>query len=784
MKKILEINDSAYFFDGYLKGFKIRYGDLQWFKENLIQSLNVSVRLKNVLLENGIFSFEDLAKLKSADIWRLRNLGQKTFKELRKYLTDNFPLEGDLPQNEPTTGFKKNIHGDLRAHEKVNYENVAEISCSNGSFYLEDILPEKINELCLEYKLIVIDDLKALDSQQNFYSDKRIVNNYDFYKAVKILKEPLNERTMSLLKQLIKTLTIEHSYMLYLKAKGKTLEEIGKEFGITRERVRQIIAQGLKKIKNTEQYKIIIYNLKVISLKKNYITRYEIVEIFGDLSQTFIYLNKESYMKDLNLFILNKDVIKDFHKQSNKLPEYIKEENFEYLECDEKYKELSVLYIRGKYYKINTYFFKKKPSNILLYKMVIEKKFKTIKINNKTDIDKFKEEYYKMFRDKSIYKVLDRAITGTFCRIDDLMQVDRGEYSLFKTEVPTLVVEALKTKVFEEKSMLISGLYEFFQKELNQYSIQNRYHLYSVLKHYLPKLNISRDYVSRPGVTRISNIELFDKLDAYIKTQKGVFCLKNVKKIIPGITEPLLYAYMKSKEKIINVNDKKFLPTSLLRLLTTDKEKIYRKMRLLTDANKIVSSQQIIDEILGIEFLHVIKENNIDNSRFAFNFIKYFFKEKFNYQGSCLSDINVKIEPPLTRLFNFFKEKKRFMISDIIDYAKDNYIYINSVKKYLKNFYLIGYLRLDNQMIVHKSILVLPEDFIKRIEIIIINSFKNKKLCSKEINTYENFPKIGLIWNEHLLAHLIKNYSENLHVIEHGNQYIDINYEFKERKNE
>ena len=80
-------------------------------------------------------------------------------------------------------------------------------------------------------------------------------------------KSPIEYTTQTLLREqllaVIDTLTpreqevIRQRYGL-LDGKQKTLEEVGKEFSVTRERIRQIEAKALKKLKNPNRSKKLI----------------------------------------------------------------------------------------------------------------------------------------------------------------------------------------------------------------------------------------------------------------------------------------------------------------------------------------------------------------------------------------------------------------------------------------------------------------------------------------------------------------------------------------------
>ena len=77
--------------------------------------------------------------------------------------------------------------------------------------------------------------------------------------------------------------------MFRMRLEGKTLQEIGNKYGITRERVRQILSYGSKEEKVLKIKKYCIYKKISEYMAKNHITVGEIGEILGICRTSVVY---------------------------------------------------------------------------------------------------------------------------------------------------------------------------------------------------------------------------------------------------------------------------------------------------------------------------------------------------------------------------------------------------------------------------------------------------------------------------------------------------------------
>lgn len=84
-----------------------------------------------------------------------------------------------------------------------------------------------------------------------------------------IVRMPITEDQMNGLNQAVSSLTEkEQTVVTYLYHDGLTLEEAGVIFGVTRERIRQLNAKAIRKLRHPSRYNLIRYGIRGYGLKK------------------------------------------------------------------------------------------------------------------------------------------------------------------------------------------------------------------------------------------------------------------------------------------------------------------------------------------------------------------------------------------------------------------------------------------------------------------------------------------------------------------------------------
>jgi hypothetical protein len=224
-----------------------------------ISKLELSVRLKNVLLRNNITIVLDLLKLDLGDLRDMRNLGKNSMDELLEFCELNqIPIgnnefyekikDSDLPQEKKET---KNITKEVLLNRDLEIEELQTAIKENSNFLIDIKILEMTlkNEdpytilIKLERKIsYILDIIRILDNSEFdevklFFIEKSgDEENYEFdYKRI------FNEELTNLEKECPDEYVLRNLKILDFRKKGFTLAEIGEQFSISRERVRQII---------------------------------------------------------------------------------------------------------------------------------------------------------------------------------------------------------------------------------------------------------------------------------------------------------------------------------------------------------------------------------------------------------------------------------------------------------------------------------------------------------------------------------------------------------------
>lgn len=308
-----------------------------------IQDLNISVRLKNVLLQNGILFFNQLLECPNESIRNFRNAGSKTLEEAI-YLKNNPDIIENLliSEDEIELGnfekvkileekidndFINNIYSDFTYKDfdmsirlknclysnKINtvplfletpIEEIKTFS-SLGKKSLEEAIDIKLklldlndaentsNILYLFIKKITNEEAKSVIYIKNYLLQK---TNYNIEKFVDDLNKLKNENKIELSMDGIKVKKIsvmdyinslddeKRKNIMTMRLNGSTLEEIGTKEGVTRERIRQISTKflaGMPDVKESK-YKNIF---EKYSFSEN-----EFCKIFNESKTTYYYL--------------------------------------------------------------------------------------------------------------------------------------------------------------------------------------------------------------------------------------------------------------------------------------------------------------------------------------------------------------------------------------------------------------------------------------------------------------------------------------------------------------
>ncbi|MBM7562716.1 DNA-directed RNA polymerase subunit alpha C-terminal domain-containing protein [Fusibacter tunisiensis] len=258
--------------------------------DELIDKVELSVRAKNCLRRAGIEYFSQLKEMLSEEIINLRNIGIQTLTEIEIFRdqhlspsVENVKINEDQPNKKTDLSLlysyiKSEIANPLRISPHVLHRILQSMSheltsftinhnCHELSDHLEliTILTENEDFLsaCSSFVLnLISENIYGLEEHELMRRLPSILNHDEIIDQ--ILDYLLDNNKIDILCDnrffveyesfetgIPNILKEKEAHIIFQRIQGKTLEEIGNELGVTRERIRQIGLKGINRLNNS-----------------------------------------------------------------------------------------------------------------------------------------------------------------------------------------------------------------------------------------------------------------------------------------------------------------------------------------------------------------------------------------------------------------------------------------------------------------------------------------------------------------------------------------------------
>ncbi|MGI6767741.1 MAG: sigma factor-like helix-turn-helix DNA-binding protein [Bacilli bacterium] len=714
---------------------------------------------------------------------------KSNFTVLKRYFQKG-ELNLDLNYSDFELWFQKNKNEYLADIKKDNIYNyikslLTKISIKNYKSKLIFITNNEELSIILEkYNIQTTEDLI---SKFNYNLFLEINDLYDFCKVLKFLETDISSYIKNTFKKIISK-NIRDYNILKLRVENYTLEQIGKRFNITRERVRQIVSKSIKIFKKTFQTSKLLNLIKALSKSNHVVSIQEIKRIFKEETNTFIFILRSSsligfkYIKELGCVNISKfnwpKNIRDFTFElpSIILKKDLRKRIYDFIEgFNEDIREVYSLYtnqfINLCYKKIGSIYTKEKLTLTQKYKFILFKYFpKGIYIYKNEEIQKFINYYIKEYSDTSILVKNLRSIQGIFSRFCCL--IDKGKYNS-EDKMPKINKEILsQIESFIDEIGGIAfydSIFSNFKKSLKENNVKNKYLLQGLLKkEFGEKYFYFKDYISK-----FQDVSFRQIVTDYANSFSKKFSTRDIKKHFPYIKSYLIENALIYNPNIINMTNKNWIIANKIACSEKEKTLLETKLTELIIKFDFASAQKIYEEV-RFHIYEFLQNNDIDNRHALFNVLKYLYKDKFNFNYPVLTRIGVEAKNIVDVVKEFIFKYDEILILDIKHFC-ENFGFYTGMTELLKGISQ-DYLRINEEKLAKIDLVGLNDNHIREIKRLLLVYLYKKKGRNLNLINYKIFPVLNYKWNKYLLASLIESKIKELKVIPKSPTVLNTDY--------
>ena len=574
---------------------------------------------------------------------------------------------------------------------------------------------------------------------------------------------------------------------LLCKARGQTLQEIGEQFGITRERVRQII---LKTVRNLRKPSSIMIKALANNTRSSFYTP-DIRQVLSDADELecFAYALKENemvrYFSFADKYVLSSIIRHDFYAKLNVISQEMIGDIVNYYSIIEDIEDrlssdgipfLDALDYMGYllehgYKAIGDYVVKNQSTYKRICYTVIEEHFKCgIKLDNdpdNQDILLLKELIKKEFSGYTI-KQSNRALTARIT--PDLILCGRGRYIaaenvVFSEPLFQEIVDYIN--VSSETSFYYSELFNAFSgRLLAETSVDNANFLHGMLKYFFPDaFRYERDLLVKIGKKRIT---FADRLSNMILAKGGPVTRTEIESAFPGITDIQIANAMVLNPKIIQWEYHQYNHIDNIRWSIEDYNLLIDAIETNTIAQEgYCSEKNLYDEFCKLD-AEFIQNNCIHSSQNIYYISAFLLRDKYRFSRPHIADEgfpdidlnNIEVAKYFLREKTKFSYQDLLQLSETLEWANGTFTMIaNAIEK--------DYIKIDLNNYVSKMTFHLDIESLRLI------TRELEKLTRDtgyygifSVYNFDSFPSIGYEWNEYLLQSIIDNYRTGYRVLE------------------
>lgn len=735
---------------------------------NIKKTIPKAIRNLSSFIFAGLFSLLDKKMKTSAEVETLENfkdaysvLGKDIVLKIRNKSDEAqilyFYSTSIMKSTDEFTKFSNIINSD-KVHEKKILKAYSLINAytldEKKRKQLKALFEDEDSKLC---------DFKLSTANDDYVILKKFLNwcNFDVVEEIKEYVEMFfkDDRTLK---------------VLQMRAKGKTLQVIGNEIGVTRERVRQIENKSITKFSIWNGKHRILSKISALRDDDIVLTPIELDEYFHPYTDIFILMLKACkggnyyYDKNIDVFIvgdMNMDEQCSSYLESlpntfkvTKLDEYIRKGVM--LGLNEEYLRKM---INSEYTHSFDVYHRTRLSLTSIYNEVLNNHYSEgIHIYDPVALEQFKATVISDFGNISLPQN-DRAISA---RLSDIgLLCDRGKYKpKQKKYISTELEETIRKFMLNsnERIFPINSLFDIFQEDLIAFGIDNKYYMQGVLRELMgDEFTFKRDYIIKGNV----DINFYSEIINYIKANEYPVDKVDIQNKYPGITDVVI-SLATSDCEILNLYGK-YIHASKVKWTKEEKRYFIDVIEALM-SNCILNVRDLYSYIEK-DNPYIMKNLGIYNQYSLFSILNFFLDGIYQFDRPYIIMYGKDAEYPEDYLAEKIADSDEVAINRIVEYARRKHLALNRIIDYLNGLNDTHLLK-NYQTIAKIDFLGVNEEVAKTIEDMIVKEIRGT-VPIRKLMCVNSFPSINVEWDEWLIYSIINKWSTKLEVEMSNSQF-------------
>ena len=762
--------------------------DLSPYEKVLISDLDFNTRVQRCLKFNGYRTLADILIVSQRNFHGLRNFGQGSFKNFISTLKNFFTLQKKETSQEILQLANEELDEFLRNAALSHDPQIDLIILAFEKFSTTVTIKSLFRDLPDEFKNKRVQPfLLACDFEDaNFFliglpEDLTLAEFLEYiaensiYFDVNNLKNFANELHFNLkacAKKIFASLfKSEREFnVVCRRAKGDTLEEIGKNFGVTRERVRQIEAKSVGKFnKYRSDVNKIFYFLHALTNGKSFLTLDDAKNFLdtADAEMLWFFITKINlsisifhFDEEINAVVFADENELDENELIKNLPEIIEEKIFEEIINNlvrEKNYPVELIKVKlSKIYKRTGKIFHR-GSLTLTFKCgyVLKERFPSgYKIADEVSYLRFVRYLKEIFDENP--PVNQRAFESIIGRIGFLC--DRGKYIHPDfVHVPSEIIERVKNFIdaSDRTAIFYKEIFETLKDFFVDTQITNHYFLQGAIKLYNLPYTLRKDYL-----TKSDEIDMGKEFDNFV-AERGEVSAQEIKDNFVSFKDFNIAFLVGRCPEVIRIGDGILIHSTHLNLHEEDFEPIKKFLR--KNCSTPINSRILFD-LFFERFSDFMARNEIQNHNKLFGILQYMFRDEFNFSRPYISTADIKDINNKKVLLHLLESMEEIEIEDLIGICEENGIH------YVARTYLIDslhpdFVRVDEFTLMRPESIGVTDEIISAVVESIQSDIERNGgwQAAQTFEDYEWLPQLETLWNSFLLESVVSLADDTLY---------------------